>query len=181
MSNQKFHKNDLVRVAKDLGSCMSHFTADCDAIVVASYSEKYGGGRDEDDHTYTIILLPGYNETSWYYESQLTFLRHLSDEEAAKLKADADAIEAKEKELDWIVDNWKAMKAKGSYSAHSVAKLMELIGITNPWGSRGEGFTYYENAYATIAALGPSIESGNIQTVKARIAEIKDKYFSQPK
>lgn len=43
--DQKFHKGDHVRVAKDLGPRMSHFKNDCDAIVISSYDDKLGGGQ----------------------------------------------------------------------------------------------------------------------------------------
>lgn len=33
--------------------------------------------------------------------------------------------------------------------------LMKRIGITNPWGSNGEGIVYYAHAKATVAFLDP--------------------------
>lgn len=44
MSEEKseFIMGDYVRVAKDLGPTMSHFTSDCDAIVLYSYADIYG-------------------------------------------------------------------------------------------------------------------------------------------
>ena len=50
---QKFHKGDWVRVAKDLGPSMRHFTANCEAIVIGSYADQYGGDCRED---YTLHL-----------------------------------------------------------------------------------------------------------------------------
>lgn len=52
--NQKFGKYDYVRIAKDLGSSMSHFPADEDAIVMYSYHDLYGGSRK--DHHYCIYI-----------------------------------------------------------------------------------------------------------------------------
>ena len=50
---QKFKKGDYVRVAKDLGPSMGHFPADCDAIVIGSYKDQYGGS---DTKSYTLSL-----------------------------------------------------------------------------------------------------------------------------
>ncbi|MDE2105409.1 MAG: hypothetical protein KGL39_49740, partial [Patescibacteria group bacterium] len=67
---QKFHKGDHVRIAKDLGQSMSHFQADCEAIVIGSYNDQYGGGNTRD---YTLHLKGG-GQVSWYYENQLTMI-----------------------------------------------------------------------------------------------------------
>ena len=42
---QKFKKGDYVRVTKNLGPMMSHFKSDCNAIVMGSYNDRYGGGK----------------------------------------------------------------------------------------------------------------------------------------
>ena len=42
---QKFKKGDVVWVAKDLGSSMSHFANNCPAIVLYSYESEYGDGN----------------------------------------------------------------------------------------------------------------------------------------
>lgn len=76
---QKFKKGDLVRIASDLGPSMFHFDANCDAIVIGSYADKYPDEciLDEDDeehHEYTLYL-QGKGECSWYYEWQLTLIK----------------------------------------------------------------------------------------------------------
>lgn len=68
---QKFHAGDHVRVAKDLGGCMSHFPSNCDAIVVCSYADRYGG---EDTNNYSIYI-KGLGEISWYYEHQMELIK----------------------------------------------------------------------------------------------------------
>ena len=50
---QKFKKGDMVRVAKDLGPYMSHFTGDCEAIVMGSYADLFGG---DDRKSYKLYL-----------------------------------------------------------------------------------------------------------------------------
>ena len=69
---QKFHKGDLVHIAKDLGPSMSHFESDIDAIVISSYNDKYGNG---DTKSYTLHL-KGFGKCSWYYEHQLTLIKY---------------------------------------------------------------------------------------------------------
>lgn len=68
---QKFHKGDHVMVAKDLGPNMSHFKSDCEAIVIGSYKDQYGGNNT---NSYTIHI-KGRGQTSWYEEHQLTLIR----------------------------------------------------------------------------------------------------------
>jgi hypothetical protein len=98
---QKFNKGDVVWVAKDLGSTMSHFNNDCPAIVMYSYESEYGGGvvyvdvdlNDPDlsaedrkywindareqanqPHDYGLFVLSKdyVGETAWYPENVLT-------------------------------------------------------------------------------------------------------------
>lgn len=70
---QKFKRGDLVRIAKDLGPSMSHFTADALAVVVGSYKDQYGGGR-EAEKSYTLHI-QGRGPCSWYHEHQLTLVK----------------------------------------------------------------------------------------------------------
>ncbi len=71
---QKFHKGDVVRIAKDLGSSMSHFPgAGQLAVVVGSYNDKYPR-MGSSNYTDYILDIPGRGETSWYHESQLTLV-----------------------------------------------------------------------------------------------------------
>ena len=84
---QKFHKGDLVRVAKDLGPTMGHFTADIDAIVIGSYKDQYGGS---DTKSYSLHL-KGQGHCSWYWESQLELLEANRGDLLAKWEADAAA------------------------------------------------------------------------------------------
>ena len=70
---QKFFKGDRVRIARDLGPMMSHFEKDCEAIVMYSYAEQYGGsGKDAEQ--FSLYILPNRGETSWYYANQLELI-----------------------------------------------------------------------------------------------------------
>src|SRR3990172_1644682 len=98
---QKFHKGDWVRVVKDLGSSMSHFESDCEAIVIGSYADQYPQYDRLNTHDYTIFL-KGSGQVSWYRENQLILI------EAGRVDLlqqweDARVTEIKEKsDLDWI-------------------------------------------------------------------------------
>lgn len=70
---QKFKRGDLVRIAKDLGPSMKHFQADALAVVVGSYKDQYGGGKEaEKDYT---LQIKGRGRCSWYGEHQLTLVK----------------------------------------------------------------------------------------------------------
>jgi len=75
---QKFAIGSKVFIQKDLPSCMSHFLSGCNAIVMCTYSQRYGGN---DNKSYTLMLLDN-NDTSmgtsaWYKEDQLTLVEAL--------------------------------------------------------------------------------------------------------
>ena len=73
VANAKYHKGDHVKIAEDLGETMSHFEADCEAIVLYSYKDKYGG-KDCDVEDYSVYI-KGVGQVSWYEENQLTLIR----------------------------------------------------------------------------------------------------------
>jgi hypothetical protein len=79
----------------------------------------------------------------------------------------------------WIVENWPRFTAAGQYPGASIAELMRLVGITNPWGSHGEGITYYAHAYATINMLKDAFESGDINRVELEIQLIRNRIESK--
>jgi ribosomal protein S24E len=152
---QKFKKGDWVQIAKDLGRSMTHFTADCEAIVVGSYKDQYGGS---DTKSYTLYL-KNQGKSSWYEEHQLTLIE---SGRLDKLKEWEDAEEAERKEksdLDWIFTHGKEV-LEHPHGA-SIASLAKCFGLTNLWGSHGEGFVYYENARKTLAVARSFLEMGD--------------------
>jgi hypothetical protein len=72
-AEQKFFLGDRVRIAADLGSTMSHFDKDCEAIVMYSYAEQYGGSAKDLDR-FNLYILPNGGSASWYYADQLTLI-----------------------------------------------------------------------------------------------------------
>lgn len=95
---QKFKRGDVVWVAKNLGSMMSHFASDCPAVVLYSYEDEYGEGdgyeyinaepddpdfqeyvndakeRANQPHQYGLFILAkdDIGETAWYPEEALS-------------------------------------------------------------------------------------------------------------
>ncbi len=65
---QKYLPGMRVRIADDLGECMSHFQKGKNATVKYTYAHAYGGS---DVKTYCLDI-DDYGEVSWYYEHQLT-------------------------------------------------------------------------------------------------------------
>jgi hypothetical protein len=149
-----FRNGDFVHVAKDLGPSMSHFEADCDAIVIGSYADQYGG-KDRDSYT---IHIKGLGEVSWYYGHQLTLikrgcldkLREWEEEEEAEIKEKGD--------LDWIFANGKEVLADPHGA--SLDKLAECLGL-DLWGASGEGMDYYCNAMAVLQVAKKHLLKGD--------------------
>lgn len=82
---QRFNRGDWVKVADDLGPSMRHFTAGCEAIVIGSYADQYGGN----DHGSYTLHLKGEGQCSWYYGTQLTLLEAGREDKLAEWEAEA--------------------------------------------------------------------------------------------
>lgn len=152
---QKYNKGDHVQVAEDLGPMMSHFESGCEAIVIYTYNEKYGGG-DIDSY---CIHIKGRGEVSWYHEPQLELIEEnrldlLGQwEEEAKNEADMKS------DIDWIFTHGEEV-LEGAHGA-TISALAKCFGLTNLWGSNGEGINYYHNSMATIEMARPFLQAGD--------------------
>jgi len=134
MKIQKFKHGDKVKVAKNLGSTMAHFRNDFEAIVMYSYASKYGVDHDGN---YGIMACDTGNECAWYNENQLTLIEHVGQKGIDIIKERKEEKEKQESNMDWIWDNWKEIRT--AVPGATMCELMKRIGITEPWGSRGEG------------------------------------------
>lgn len=152
---QKFNKGDLVQIDDDLGPSMSHFESGCEAIVIGSYKDKFGG---DNDSIYTLNL-KGRGKVSWYYEKQLTLI----DDNRLDLLDEWEKEREKEinkcSDIDWIFKNGESVikEPKGA----SIARLAKELGIENLWGKSGEGYVWYSNAMATLEVAKPFLRDGD--------------------
>lgn len=146
---QEFQKGDHVQVAKDLGPSMSHFTGDCEAIVIGSYRDQYGGS---DTNSYTLHL-KGRGRTSWYYGQQLTLIERDRNDLLATWEHEAAELESRDSNLTWIFNNGALVMKRASGA--TVAALANHMGIVNLWGSRGEGITLYEMSHLVMQLARP--------------------------
>lgn len=152
---QKFQRGDWVRVVKDLGPSMSHFTADCEAIVIGSYADQYGGS----DHNSYTLHLKGRGQCSWYYGEQLTLIEAGRLDKLQAWEDEAKAEHEQKSDLDWIFANGSEVLERGTGS--SIAALAACFGLTNLWGRNGEGITYYANAMGTLQMAAPYLKAGD--------------------
>ena len=152
---QKFHKGDWVQIAKDLGPSMSHFTADCEAIVIGSYKDQFGG---PDTTSYTLYV-KGEGETSWYHDHQMTLIKRSRLDKLKQWEVEAKAEEKEKSDLDWIFSHGKEVLKNHHYA--SVQALAECFGLTDLWGNHGEGFIYYQNIMITLQLAKPFLKSGD--------------------
>lgn len=155
MGVERFHRGDWVRVAKDLGPSMRHFTADCDAIVIGSYADQYGG-KDHDSYT---LHLEGRGQSSWYYGSQLTMIERNRPDKLQEWEDAAKAVATQKGSLDWIFSNGTHVLTYPHGA--SIEALARCFGLNNLWGSCGEGFVYYENATGTLRLATPFLQAGD--------------------
>ena len=151
--SQQFHKGDWVRVAKDLGDSMRHFPADCEAIVIGSYKDQFGGGNT---NNYTLYL-KNHGECSWYQTHQLTLIKQGRTDLLKQWKAKINAEIRKKSDLDWIFRN--GPDVLNHPTGASIEALAACFGMTNLWGNHGEGFIYYENAMMTLHLAAPYLKN----------------------
>ena len=161
---QKFHRGDIVAVAKDLGPSMSHFESDFEGIVIGSYDDAYGGGNTD---SYTIMAEDG-NEISWYHEPQLTLIRHGSEADITARKDARDQLQAQQSKLPWIIANW----SDESMPHASLQALADAIGFGDLWGRHGEGMDLWTNSVLIMGAFDGPMKTGDMAAVEARIAEL---------
>lgn len=150
---QKFHHGDLVHVAKDLGEWMAHFDNDIDAIVLYTYKEQCGGS---DEKSYGLYL-KGRGECSWYYEWQLELVEKNRQDLLAQWRAERDAENRQKSDLDWIFEHGPEVLERPHGA--SVQALANGVGVTNLWGSHGEGLAYYENSARVLTLAQPFLKA----------------------
>lgn len=153
---QKYQKGDHVQVAKDLGKSMSHFTSDCEAIVIGSYVDQYGGNHVNSSYT---IHIKGKGRTSWYYEHQLDLIAPNRLDLLEQWEQEAKQEAEKKSDLDWIFKHGDEVLLEASGA--TISALAQCFGLTNLWGSHGEGATYYCNVLETLALAEPFLKAND--------------------
>ena len=75
--------------------------------------------------------------------------------------------------IDWIFAHGK--KVLASASSATIRALANNIGITNLWGSCGEGFTFYANARQVLQLAEPFLQTGDKEGWLTFAAAMKSK------
>ena len=154
-NKQKFHKGDWVKVAKDLGRLMSHFTGDCEAIVLYSYADRFGSN---DTKNYALHL-KGRGFCAWYEEHQLEMIESGRLDKLEQWENEAELERKQKSDIDWIFSHGQEV-LESAYGA-SIKSLAACFGLTNLWGNRGEGIVYYQNAIGTLEFAKPYLATGD--------------------
>ncbi len=166
-TKQKFHMGDWVWIGKNPGPWCDHFTDECEGVVIGSYADQYGGDSRD---SYTIHI-KGQGRTSWYRESQLSLIESCRPDKLMAWEQEEDEQDRQHSDLDWIFENGEEVLSEG-YGA-SVQALASCFGMTNLWGSRGEGMTYYSNARVTLDLATEHLKSGDKEGWLARCEVLK--------
>lgn len=157
MKTQKYKNGDLVRVAKNLRPSMSHFASDCDAIVIHSYADKYGGNNI---NSYCIHI-KGEGQCAWYEECQLTLIESDRLDILCEWEQKAEKERILKSDMNWIFANGEEV-LKGAHGS-TISELGKYLGIEDLWGNSGEGFAYYINAMGVLEFAEPFLRSGDKQ------------------
>lgn len=153
---QRFTRGDHVRIAKDLGPGCDHFESDCDAIIVGSYADQYGGSTTD---TYTVFLRE-HGEVSWYDDEYLTLIEAGRVDLLDAWRHERDEARRLHSDLDWVFAHGAEVLEKRGPGA-SIQALANGFGLTNLWGRNGEGITWFNNAMTTLALAEPFLRSGD--------------------
>ncbi len=165
----KFKKYDHVKVAKNLGPSMSHFTAGCNAIVIECSTSCNGNHYG--------LHLERDGECWWYEEDQLTLIAHNRKGLIKKWEAAEKKLEEQHSDLDWIFRNGR--KVLKSAPGASIVALGKGMGMTNLWGSHGEGVTFYLNALHILDLSKPFLTNHDKKGWLEMAHKIKDKQHGQ--
>lgn len=135
---QKFKRGNLVHIAKDLGSMMSHFENDKDVIIVGSYADQYGGSNTK---SYTVMFPDTGSQSSWYEEHQLTLI----DEDGEHLFEEANKnrkrISQQNTDINYIVSKLN----EGGLSGESILLLFDMLGHNTSFHRNGEFFVLFSD------------------------------------
>lgn len=135
---QKFKKGNLVHIAKDLGSTMSHFENDEDVIIVGSYADQYGGSNTK---SYTVMFPDTGDESSWYEEHQLTLIDEGGEHLFKEAKKNRERISEQNTDINYIVSKLN----EGSLSSESILLLFDMLGHNTPFHINGEFFVLFSD------------------------------------
>ena len=155
MDQQKYQKGDHIMIDKDLGSMMSHFTADAEAIVIGSYKDQFGGS---DTKSYTLHI-KDRGKVSWYYEHQLTLIEANRSDLLEQWETKEKELVSQQSDLDWIFTNGKEVVDNG-YGT-SIQALADVHNFGSLWGSNGEGVTYLSRSIQILEIAMPYLISGD--------------------
>lgn len=159
---QKFHKGDYVKAV--WGGPAE------DAVVIGSYADQYGGYSQHCHSEYTVSTREG-GRCSWYSDNQLTLIEHGRLDLLKKWDKEREQDAKQKSDLDWIFSHGSEVLER-KYGA-SIQALANCFGVTNLWGSSGEGITYYENSVTTLQYAYEFLVSGDKQGWLERAKEIE--------
>lgn len=161
---EKFRHGDVVRIAKNLGSSMEHFTGKgTRAVVLGSYRDLYGGSGESNTKKYSLFI-EGQGKCSWYYESQLTFIEH----NPALMDTWEDQIAARqrdESDLKWIKKNWKTLR--GQCSSTTILALFDAFGYQSSFSRNGEYYCLWEDWVRMFPIIDTTIKCRSLKALRA--------------
>lgn len=160
---QQFSKGDLVQLASEFPSWMSHFSGiGCRAVVQYSYKERYGGSVPN-GHNYSLWI-EGKGSGAWYDEPLLTLIEHGRQDLLDTWEQNRKDDKERRSDLDWIFSQWKGAPIEDcmkGFDGVVAQALYTTLGGGSLWGSRGEGITYFTNQMKMFEIAAPFLIAGD--------------------
>jgi hypothetical protein len=135
---QKFKRGNLVHIAKNLDSTMSHFENDKDVIIVGSYAEQYGGSNTK---SYTVMFPDTGGISCWYKEHQLTLVDEGGEHLFEQAKKNKEAISKQNTDINLIASKLD----EGGLSSESILFLFNMLGHNTSFYKNGEFFVLFSD------------------------------------
>ncbi len=103
----------------------------------------------------------------------MTLISEGGEFKIAEIKSAREARKVQQTQMRWIVENWKDIRENVPHD--SAEYLMGRVGISQPWGSQGEGLAWASNWQRTFVRLDPIISKFSLSEVE-EFLEFSNKY-----
>lgn len=172
-TTQKFKRGNLVRIAKNLGSMMSHFDNDKDAIIVGSYADQFGGDNTK---SYTLMFVDTGGKCSWYQEHQLTLIDEGGEHLFEQAEKNRKCISEQDTNLSYILSN-----LDGGLSSESILLLFDMLGYNTSFHSNGEYFVLFSDWYKLYPVFAHIKNSKTLEEAKSGFTKEGQEKFNVEK
>jgi hypothetical protein len=154
---QKFKKGDYVKIKGDYSSGFMCERGECKPMP-NDYAGKEGIVIASNGGDYTLHV-KGQGEVAWFPGTALMLIELGRIDKLKEWENTAETERKEKSNIDWIFSHGKEVLEEPHEA--SISTLAKCFGLTNLWGSHGEGFVYFQNAQQTLALASFFLDKGD--------------------